>query len=485
MAREGRIRPDSWLRQSGQGGWMPASRVKGLFNDTAELAPLPPPAVAQPWSPAPAAPIMAVSPAPVPPPAYPQASPPAYMQAPPPPAPVYVAQVAPPPPPAPRRASRPGGFPLGVVLAGAGGVVLIGLITVGVVIFFVSGKGGMLARSRMSTEKIVARSEKSVAAIKGKLGGGSGFLVKDGIVATSAHVISLEFVENLTVQFPSAEGKHKEARVTSVLHYDGRRDLALLRVKTTLEPLPLARKYEFRRGQSLVVIGNPGFGAATLDNAVSQGVMSSETKVNGLPYYQMSVAINPGNSGGPVLDEYGEVIGVATAKVKDRESLAFCIPIEDVLKALDEVKSYGPRESARADARHRAASTVQLLEAVCTLYDGAMLRYVNSMESALAARADHNRAWQNVRTEIAPKVANLNAILTADVKPAINRLGSDAGLPDKMRDNLIELWTTYIELQSYFDRPRGNVATYKSKQIELSDRYKRLSTALKASLGVS
>jgi hypothetical protein len=43
LARDGRIRPDSWLRRVGEGGWIPASRVKNLFEAPGQL---PPP---QPW----------------------------------------------------------------------------------------------------------------------------------------------------------------------------------------------------------------------------------------------------------------------------------------------------------------------------------------------------------------------------------------------------------------------------------------------------
>ena len=56
-----------------------------------------------------------------------------------------------------------------------------------------------------------------------------------------------------------------------------------------------------------------------LENAISRGVMSTRTTLDGQPFYQLGIAINPGNSGGPVIDLAGKVIGVATKKATQLE----------------------------------------------------------------------------------------------------------------------------------------------------------------------
>ncbi len=97
----------------------------------------------------------------------------------------------------------------------------------------------------------------------------------------------------------------------------------------------MARSYRFVKGEDITVIGNPGLGdEIVLENAISRGVMSSRTVLDGQDYLQLSIAINPGNSGGPVFDSAGRVIGVATLKSTKAEALAFCIPIEDLNAAL-------------------------------------------------------------------------------------------------------------------------------------------------------
>ena len=116
----------------------------------------------------------------------------------------------------------------------------------------------------------------------------------------------------------------------SVLAFDSRRDLALLAIDSDLAPLPLSRQHQFRSGEDIVVIGNPGgLPGQTLVNAVSHGVMSAQTEKNGKNWYGMSISINRGNSGGPVLDKRGEVVGVVSWKIvgQGTEGLAFSVPV--------------------------------------------------------------------------------------------------------------------------------------------------------------
>ena len=62
--------------------------------------------------------------------------------------------------------------------------------------------------------------------------------------------------------------------------------------------------------------------------------------LQGQRYYQLTIAVNPGNSGGPVFNSTGSVIGVVTRKSLNQESLAFCIPVEDLNLAMGKVDSF-------------------------------------------------------------------------------------------------------------------------------------------------
>jgi Do/DeqQ family serine protease len=81
-------------------------------------------------------------------------------------------------------------------------------------------------------------------------------------------------------------------------------------------------------GQWAIAIGNP-FG---LDRTVTVGVVSATGRSNmGIETYedfiQTDASINPGNSGGPLLNIYGEVIGINTAIVAAGQGIGFAIPV--------------------------------------------------------------------------------------------------------------------------------------------------------------
>jgi hypothetical protein len=84
-------------------------------------------------------------------------------------------------------------------------------------------------------------------------------------------------------------------------------------------------------GDWVVAVGNP----VGLDSSVTLGIVSalrrSAAEV-GIPdkrldFIQTDAAINPGNSGGPLVNEFGEVVGISTAIRADAEGIGFAIPI--------------------------------------------------------------------------------------------------------------------------------------------------------------
>jgi serine protease Do len=217
----------------------------------------------------------------------------------------------------------------------------------------------------LTTAQIVARCEPSVALIKGKVSSGTGFLVGYGIVATNAHVIEEEFISSLEVRFPSAPVRSQGPLSAQLLYEDRKRDLTFLSVKSALPVLLVAPSYTFIKGEDVTVIGNPGLGdEVVLENAISRGVMSSKTVIEGMNYLQLNIAINPGNSGGPVFDFAGRVIGVATLKSAKAESMGFSIPLEDLKAAIAELGPTRPE----IGSRHRAELAFKLLTLAGALY---------------------------------------------------------------------------------------------------------------------
>ncbi len=138
---------------------------------------------------------------------------------------------------------------------------------------------------------------------------GSGFAVSDdGYLVTNNHV-----VEGCQKVFVHRRGRKYE---TDIVSYDKKNDLAL--IKGNFQPdvvLPLTSEKP-QLAQDIYVSGYP-FGLYISSSVkVTKGIISSLTGVgNNLAEMQIDAALQEGNSGGPILDEYGNVVGVAVAKL--------------------------------------------------------------------------------------------------------------------------------------------------------------------------
>ena len=133
---------------------------------------------------------------------------------------------------------------------------------------------------------------------------GSGFVVEStGLIITNAHVIGHQSSTTATVRM--ADGRQFEA---DILGYDRHgQDLAALRVYPDGELPSLGLLTTFpKTGESAYAIGFP----FDLGRTLTVGVISQVLQTEG--WIQTDADINSGNSGGPLLNEYGEVIGVNT-----------------------------------------------------------------------------------------------------------------------------------------------------------------------------
>jgi len=167
---------------------------------------------------------------------------------------------------------------------------------------------------------IAEKCSPSVVQITTDLGLGSGFFIEKGILATNYHVI--EDASSITVKLTTG----KEYKVTTILGYDKEKDLALLSVPNAGTPLTLSR-YAPKTGETAYAIGNP----LGLDNTFSTGIISNSSRViDKVNYIQTDTAISPGNSGGPLLNEFGEVIGINTMQTKEGQNLNFAVNITEL-----------------------------------------------------------------------------------------------------------------------------------------------------------
>ena len=144
---------------------------------------------------------------------------------------------------------------------------------------------------------------------------GSGFAIsQDGHVITNNHVI--DGCQNVKI--------HRKSNTVSakVLTFDPRNDIALLKGyfrPSTVFPLS-NQKPELL--QDIYVAGYPFGRKVSTSVKVTKGIVSSPTGIgNNFSNIQIDAALQPGNSGGPILNDRGNVVGVAVAKLDIKKIL--------------------------------------------------------------------------------------------------------------------------------------------------------------------
>lgn len=152
---------------------------------------------------------------------------------------------------------------------------------------------------------------------------GSGFLISaDGYIVTNDHVVR----DAESIQVKLSNDKVYDAKVVG---NDQKSDIAVIKIAASNLPVAvLGDSDKLEVGQWAIAIGNP-FG---LDRTMTVGVISATGRSNmGIETYenfiQTDASINPGNSGGPLLNVYGEVIGINTAIVAAGQGIGFAIPV--------------------------------------------------------------------------------------------------------------------------------------------------------------
>ena len=172
-------------------------------------------------------------------------------------------------------------------------------------------------------------------------GNGSGIIVtSDGYVVTNSHVI--EGANSFKVVLASSE--EYEAKIVG---QDAKTDLAVLKIEATgLPAAELGKSSELQVGELAVSIGNPL--GLEFQGSVTAGVISALNRtmnVDGRQYtmLQTDAAINPGNSGGPLVNKFGQVIGINTVKISssDTEGMGFAIPIDVAAPIVEELIQKG------------------------------------------------------------------------------------------------------------------------------------------------
>lgn len=161
-------------------------------------------------------------------------------------------------------------------------------------------------------------------------GNGSGFIVNsDGYIVTCAHV-----VEDSTKLEAVVGGQTYPAQVVA---FDKEHDLAVIHVTASnLPTISLANSEVVELAQEVRAVGYPLSNVLGDSVKVTRGTVAGIVNGSGHKLFQVDASINPGNSGGPLVNEMGQVIGVASSKLarEDIDGVGFAVPASDVLALL-------------------------------------------------------------------------------------------------------------------------------------------------------
>ena len=201
----------------------------------------------------------------------------------------------------------------------------------------------------MPLQDIYAQNIDSVASISCTLSGGSStgtgvIFSKDGYIITNAHVVD----GALSISVQLTDGRIFSA---SIVGSDEISDLAVLHIDASdLIPAKFGDSGNLRVGDTVVAIGDPlgvEFRGTYTDGIVS--AINRDVDMDGrtMTLIQTNAALNSGNSGGPLINCYGQVIGINTMKIgaftdsAGVEGLGFAIPSVTVKDVVDQIIQQG------------------------------------------------------------------------------------------------------------------------------------------------
>ena len=191
----------------------------------------------------------------------------------------------------------------------------------------------------------------STGLLSGQVSEGSGIVMtEDGYILTNAHVVSDTMITDVEVVLTNGE-----SHPAAIVGMDTQTDIAVLKVNLTgLAYAEFGNSDQLEVGERVIAIGNPG--GLRFASSLTVGYVSAlnRTIIAGDAGYSMETiqtdaAINPGNSGGPLINAFGQVVGINSAKYNDPdfEGMGFAIPINTAMPVAQDLIANG-RVTGRA-----------------------------------------------------------------------------------------------------------------------------------------
>ncbi len=167
-------------------------------------------------------------------------------------------------------------------------------------------------------------------------GMGTGIIVDArGYIVTNQHVV--EDVNVIRVRLSD-----RSTYSALVVARDRESDLALLKIETRkpLQVMPLGTSRDIMVGETVIAVGNAYGYAHTVSVGIVSAINRDVTLNKELSYkslVQTDASINPGNSGGPLVNIYGDLIGVNVAIRAGAQGIGFAIPVDTMVRVVTEM----------------------------------------------------------------------------------------------------------------------------------------------------
>lgn len=290
----------------------------------------------------------------------------------------------------------------------------------------------------LSIPEIVKKVSPSVVGIScildGRTSTGSGIIMsEDGYIVTNAHVV--DGAKSISVVLPdsyngdssdssekSEDNKTDDENAEDNLTYtatlvgkDNQSDIAVLKIEAKdLAAAEFGTSADLQVGEASIVIGNPlGF---SLANSVTAGIISAIDRTltvedRTMNLIQTDASINSGNSGGPLINAYGQVIGITSAKVSSSvgEGLGFAIPIDEALPIIDDLMKNG-YVTGRPSLGISGSDITSAYSSYYGLPQGFLVRSVTEGSGAEKAGIQENDIIIGINGTVITSISELNEI---------------------------------------------------------------------------
>jgi len=175
-------------------------------------------------------------------------------------------------------------------------------------------------------------------------GSGSGSIIDPrGYVLTNRHVVENAYKVKITL----SDGTQYDGRV---IGSDAENDLAIVKFdpgSKQLKTIPLGSSSNLKVGQKVLAIGNPFGYERTLTTGIVSGLGRPVRTSNDLiikDMIQTDASINPGNSGGPLINTFGEMIGINTmiySPSGGSVGIGFAVSVDTARRVIPDLMQYG------------------------------------------------------------------------------------------------------------------------------------------------